>query len=81
MKLPDISVEVWKNNYCGPGEKSLVDTWHRQAKVCSDIENEAIRENIYNDFMWIFKNIPHQFVSKRSSVLKICCFKKSILNF
>lgn len=61
MKLPDISVEVWDNNYRGPGENTVQDTWHRVASACAGIENEDIRQKVYEDFLWLltdFKGSP-----------------------
>ena len=55
-KLPNISVEAWENNYRGPEEKTLHDTWHRQALTCSSVEKEEIREQIYNDYMWLLSD-------------------------
>lgn len=55
-----ISDEVWNDNYKAPGEKCLMDTWIRQAKACSDIEDENIRQQIYDKFLWLltdFKGI------------------------
>ncbi|MFA5715778.1 MAG: HNH endonuclease, partial [Candidatus Paceibacterota bacterium] len=56
----NISDEVWNDNYRAPGESSLADTWERQAKACSEIESEDIREKVYKDFLWLltdFKGI------------------------
>lgn len=53
MELPSISTEVWKNNYCGPKESSVIDTWERQAKTCSSVEKDQIRDKIYEDFLWL----------------------------
>lgn len=56
MQLPNISTETWENNYRGPNETCLLDTWKRQAKSCSDVENENIREQTYNDFLWLLSD-------------------------
>jgi ribonucleoside-diphosphate reductase alpha chain len=57
---PEVSAEVWNQNYRAEGENSLMDTWERQAQACSAIEKEDIRESVYKDFLWLltdFKGI------------------------
>jgi ribonucleotide reductase alpha subunit len=56
MKLPDLSIDIWTNNYCGPNETTLQDTWHRQAFTCSSIEEERIRQRVYEDYMWLLSD-------------------------
>lgn len=56
MKLPDISVEVWENNYRGPDEHSLLDTWQRQAKAAASVEKEELKESVYKDFLWLLSD-------------------------
>jgi ribonucleotide reductase alpha subunit len=57
---PKISYEIWNDNYRAPGEKFVADTWERQAKACSEVEKEEIRDSVYKDFLWLltdFKGI------------------------
>lgn len=57
MKLPDISVEIWENNYRNAGETVIHDTWHRQAKTCSDIEqDESKKQAAFKDYMWLLED-------------------------
>jgi ribonucleoside-diphosphate reductase alpha chain len=56
MKQQEISVEVWNDNYRAPGENSPEDTWKREAKACSEIEDESVREKVYNDFLWLLSD-------------------------
>lgn len=51
--LQEISKEVWNQNYRAPKEKSLKDTWERQAKAASSVEKAEIREDVYKDFLWL----------------------------
>ena len=53
MKLPDISVEVWENNYKYFTENTLHDTFNRQAEACVQVEKEELRKSLYDDFMWL----------------------------
>ena len=58
--LPDLSKEVWEQNYRADGENTVQDTWERQAKACSAVEKEEIRAKVYEDFKWLltdFKGI------------------------
>lgn len=55
-----ISNEVWEQNYRAPKDESLDDTWDRQARACSNIEDISIRDRVYQDFKWLltdFKGI------------------------
>lgn len=56
IKVQDISVEVWKQNYQAPNEQSYYDTWIRQAKAASEIEDKSIQEKVYNDFLWLLSD-------------------------
>lgn len=56
----EISNEVWNHNYRAPKERSLKDTWERQARAASSVEKPENQEQVYNDFMWLltdFKGI------------------------
>lgn len=60
MIYPEPSKEVWEDNYKAPGEETLQDTWERQAKACAAVEKEDIRQQVYEDFLWLltdFKGI------------------------
>lgn len=56
MKYPEVSLEVWSQNYQAEGEVDLLDTWKRQAKACSSIEKEEIRDKVYEDFLWLLSD-------------------------
>lgn len=61
MKMQDISVEVWEQNYKAPGESTVQDTWERLARAGSSVESEEMKEKVYQDFKWLFsdfKGIP-----------------------
>ena len=60
VKRQLVSDEVWEQNYRGPDDNSLKDTWARQAKACSAVEDPKIRDKVYEDFLWLltdFKGI------------------------
>lgn len=52
----EISKEVWNHNYRAPKEKSLKDTWERQARAAASVEKPEIREQVYQDFLWLLTN-------------------------
>lgn len=55
-----ISNEVWEQNYRSPKDQSLDDTWERQARACSSVEDASVKEQVYEDFKWLltdFKGI------------------------
>lgn len=54
--LQEISKEVWNQNYRAPKEKTLKDTWERQAKAAASVEKAEIREDIYKDFLWLLSD-------------------------
>ena len=56
IHLQENSKEVWRQNYKAPKEKTLLDTWTRQALAASSVENESIREEIYKDFLWLLED-------------------------
>jgi ribonucleoside-diphosphate reductase alpha chain len=56
MKIEDISAEIWNTTYKGPDDNTLNDTWERQAKACSLVEKEDIREKTYKDFLWLLED-------------------------
>jgi len=51
-----ISLDIWETTYRGPDDNSINDTWNRIASACSSVEKEEIRENIYDDFMWLLSD-------------------------
>lgn len=53
MKQQDISKEVWNHNYRAPKEKTLRDTWERQARAAVSVEKPENQERLYQDFMWL----------------------------
>jgi len=60
VERQEISDEVWEQNYKGPDDERLEDTWERQAKACSAVEDKEVREQVYEDFKWLltdFKGI------------------------
>jgi ribonucleoside-diphosphate reductase alpha chain len=57
---PAISDEVWTQNYRGPDEITLQDTWERQARACASVEDPSVRDQVYHQFKWLlddFKGI------------------------
>jgi len=55
------SEEIWNDNYRGPGETTIEDTWKRLANEGAKVENKEIRKNISEEFYSIlddFKFIP-----------------------
>ena len=56
MKMQDISVEVWEQNYKAPGESTVQDTWERLARAGSSVESEEMKEKVYQDFKWLFSD-------------------------
>lgn len=59
-EYPEVSAEVWRDNYKYKDEQTLQDTWERQARACAAIEDESIRQQVYEDFLWLltdFKGI------------------------
>jgi ribonucleoside-diphosphate reductase alpha chain len=56
VKRQAISDEVWAQNYQSPDDGSVEDTWERQAKACSSVEDSSIREDIYKDFKWLLSD-------------------------
>lgn len=55
------SEEIWNDNYRGPEETTIEDTWKRLANEGAKIENKEIRKNISEEFYSIlddFKFIP-----------------------
>lgn len=56
MKLQDISLEVWKDNYRATNERAHKDTWNRLALGAVEPEKESIREKIYEDFYWLLED-------------------------
>jgi ribonucleoside-diphosphate reductase alpha chain len=53
---PAISDEVWEQNYRGPNETCLEDTWERQAKACALVEKPEIRDQVEKDFLWLLSD-------------------------
>lgn len=56
----EISQEVWNHNYRAPNERSLKDTWERQARAAVSVEKPEKQEEVYKDFLWLltdFKGI------------------------
>ena len=56
VKRQEMSDEVWDQNYRAPDENTLEDTWKRQAKACSDIEDVSIRQRVCEDFLWLLSD-------------------------
>lgn len=56
VERQSISDEIWYQNYQGPEDKTIADTWERQAKACSDIENPDIKDKVYQDFKWLLED-------------------------
>lgn len=52
----EISKEVWNHNYRAPKERSLKDTWERQARAAASVEKPEIREQVYQDFLWLLSD-------------------------
>ena len=40
-----VADEVWQDNYQGPEDNSLEDTWRRQAVACASVEDEDKRDS------------------------------------
>lgn len=48
--MNDFQKEIWKNNYIGPGETKIEDTFDRVAKTVSSIQpDKQVRQLIYNN--------------------------------
>jgi ribonucleotide reductase alpha subunit len=86
VERQQISDEIWYQNYQGPNDNTLVDTWDRQAKTCSSIENPDIKQSIYEDFKWLlddFKGVAggritaNLGIDGRESVTMMNCFVHS----
>lgn len=80
---PELSKEIWTDNYRAYNEDTLQDTWERQAKSCASVEDETIRQKTYEDFIWLltdFKGIAggritaNLGVSGRSATTLFNCF-------
>jgi len=55
------SEEIWNDNYRGPGEDNVEQTWKRLATEGAKVENKEIRQSISDEFYSIlsdFKFIP-----------------------
>lgn len=53
MQLQEVSKEVWRDNYKAPKERKLQDTWERQARAASSVEDPSKKQQIYEDFLWL----------------------------
>ena len=49
----DMAYEVWNQNYNGPNDDTVLGTWERQARAAAEVEDESIRESVYQDFIWL----------------------------
>lgn len=52
----EISKEVWNHNYRAPKEKTLKDTWERQARAAASAEKPEKQEEVYQDFLWLLSD-------------------------
>ena len=83
VERQSISDEIWYQNYQGPEDLTIADTVERQAKTCSSIEKQEIRDKVYEDFKWLlsdFKGIAggrvtaNLGIAGRESVTLFNCF-------
>lgn len=83
VERQSISNEIWYQNYQGPEDLTIADTVERQAKTCSSIEKQEIRDKVYEDFKWLlsdFKGIAggrvtaNLGIAGRESVTLFNCF-------
>lgn len=51
-----VADEVWQENYRGPEDQSLEDTWQRQAMSCAAVESEDKRDAVLKDFQWLLSD-------------------------
>ena len=51
-----ISDEIWEQNYRGPNEHTLEDTWKRQALACASVEKDDLKQSVYEDFLWLLRD-------------------------
>ena len=54
--INEFAKEIWQDNYKGPSDKTLEDTWRRLAKAAASIEPKSKRDKIEESYYEILSN-------------------------